>query len=71
MNPLLTALGLSRPVFWYVPNTKGKQSYEIRGAPDIEYAKKLNLGVFYTVNEMGDKRTDKGNLRQNANAIRP
>ncbi len=70
-NELLTALDQSRSVFWYCDDKKsGKVPYEVK-EPNLKWAKTNGMGVFFAVNELGDKPNDKGNLRHDANVTRP
>lgn len=78
-NELLVALGQEHPVFWYCDDKKKEKEerketpiipYEIN-EPDLERAKSLNLGVYFTVNQLGDVKNKNGNLRYRENVLHP
>ncbi len=78
-NDLLVGLGNITPVYWYCDDKKkDKEKKEIKSSAPferleakIDWAKEHNMGVFFCVNELGDKKNEKGNLRHEANVIRP
>ena len=65
---LLQALGLSSPVFWYIPNNPGK-SHEVDKV-DIEYARLANFGVYYCVNQLGSEFNNKRHKRFRENVTK-
>lgn len=71
-NELLAGLGQINPVLWYCSDRgeKGK-AIELNGEPDIEGARNNKQGIYFCVNELGEKRNESGNLRNNANVTRP
>lgn len=67
----IQALGHTRPVYWYAPDKKGTGVPYETLTVDIDLAKAKGFGVFITVNELGDKPNDKGNLRDKNNVVAP
>lgn len=68
---LSDALGIVRPIYWYVPNKKEKDTrcFEME-AYDADYARDSRYGVFFVVNEVGDVKNHKGHLRHEDNVTR-
>lgn len=74
MNDLTKALGLQRPVYWLLPEHKDGGARgtprEVLELPDAENAKNYGLGMFFTPNELGDEKNERGNLRHEHNVTR-
>lgn len=56
-------------VFWLIGNGVRKE-YETLTPEMIEWAKNNKVGIYYTVNELGDKRNENKNLRHRENVTK-
>lgn len=72
-NELLAALHQTRPVYWTADDKKrpGRTAHEYLTLPDLERAKADSAAVYFTVNELGEVKNEKGHLRHNGNVTKP